>query len=530
MSPIVSPKVRPPALTKILATLGPATDDDHVLERLIEAGAALFRLNFSHGKWEEHKARLERVRRLSYKLNTPLTVLGDLPGPKLRIGKVRGDGIMLEKGQEVIIREDVDESEPGDVPILASDYERIAQEVLPGHRVLINDGAIRMLAIEPTSDGGLRCSVTTGGLVTTRKGLNLPDSDLSVPAVTDFDWECVDWAVTNHVDFLALSFVRKASEVETLRKGLVSRCGDDACGMPLSAALVDPTIPIIAKIETPQAVKNIAEIVDAADGIMVARGDLGVEMDVAEVPMVQKSLARAAHRVGKPVIVATQMLESMIEKPSPTRAEVSDVANAILDGADCVMLSGETAVGKYPILAVETMFRVARATEAEVRKSAVEPTVPTKLRESREFIPALAHGAWHMANDIGAELMVIWSQRGGGARYLSRHNFHIPILAFSSNGPSVRRMNLLYAVFPVLWIDVPGHRSEFAELVDRMVLEMGWVEKGAPIVLLGGKPLDAPGSTNTVAIRRAGELTVGEARQQSAAAEAPMQAASEAEA
>ncbi len=506
MSPTHTPRKRRPALTKILATLGPASDNEQTLKRIIEAGCSLFRLNFSHGTFEEHKERLELVRRMSYQLNVPLTVLGDLPGPKLRVGNVPGDGIMLEKGHEVIIRSDIDESRDGEVALLASDYPKIVDEVLPGHRVLINDGAIRMLAVH-SDEKGLRCAVTTGGLVTTRKGINLPDSELSVPAVTDRDWEIVDWAVKNHIDYLALSFVRKADEVLMLKRGLRQRCEDDKCGSDLSITLTDSSIPVIAKIETPQAVDRMDAIIEAADGIMVARGDLGVEMDVAEVPDVQKRLIRACHTVGKPCIVATQMLESMITNANPTRAEVSDVANAIYDGADCVMLSGETAVGNHPVLVVETMNRVALATERALRRAETpEPTVPEKLRKKREMIPALAHGAWHMANDIGAELIIIWSQQGGGARYLSRHNFQVPILAFSSNGPAVRRMNLLYGVFPVLWIDVPAHRSEFAELVDRLVVDMGWVDRGSPVILLGGKPLDKPGSLNTVAIRYAGEM------------------------
>lgn len=499
---------RRPALTKILATLGPATDNEETIVRIVEAGACLFRLNFSHGTMEDHKRRLELVRRVSYRLNTPLSVLGDLPGPKLRIGKVPDPGIELLTGQQVEIRSDIDESIPAECPILASDFKKIAEEVQIGHRVLINDGAVRMLCTE--ADGTrLLCSVTSGGLVTTRKGLNLPDSTLSVPALTERDLEYVAWAVENSLDFLALSFVRSAAEVIDLRDRLVRLCIDGNCGTPLIAEDDSPRIPIVAKIETPQAVNNIESIVEIVDAIMVARGDLGVELDTAQVPMVQKRLIRSAHAVGKPVIVATQMLETMIEKPNATRAEVSDVANAILDGADCIMLSGETATGKYPTLAVETMRRVALAVETELRKDAVEPTVPIKLREQRSLVPALAHGAWHMARDINAEVVVIWSQTGSAARYLSRHNFHIPILAFSSDPHAVRRMNLLYAVFPVLWFDVPTHRSEFAGFADKMVIEEKWVKHGDPMILIGGKPLDRPGSTNTVAIRTAGDLIAG---------------------
>ena len=498
-----------PALTKVLATLGPASDDEKTITRLVEAGASLFRLNFSHGVFEDHKRRVQLVRRVAYQLNTPLTVLGDLPGPKLRIGRVPGDGIVLEAGQEVAIRADIDESVPGARPTLASDFARIAQEVGVGQRVLINDGAIRMLVVGCGGDE-LVCRVTTGGLVTTRKGLNLPDSELSVPALTERDIEFVEWAVENDIDYLALSFVRRADEVRDLRARLKGLCADGRCGTALIDRDGEPTIPVVAKIETPQAVENYEEIIRETDAIMIARGDLGVEMDVAEVPMIQKRLIRAAHDRGVPCIVATQMLESMITQPNPTRAEISDVCNAILDGADCVMLSAETATGKYPVLAVETMQRVAIATERALRTEEQPPTVPAELSEGNKVIPALAHGAWHMARDTDAKAIVVWSQLGGGARFLSRHNFHIPILAFSSNEPAVRRMNLLFAVFPVLWIDVPTHRSEFAREADRMLVQERWVERGDAVVLLGGKPMDRPGSTNTVAIRVAGELNPGD--------------------
>ena len=502
------------ALTKILATLGPSSDDERVLDRMVEGGATLFRLNFSHGDFEDHKRRLEMVRRVGSRRNVPLTVVGDLPGPKLRIGRVPEGGIALEAGQEVVIRSDVSASSGGARPVLATDFAKIVEEVEVGHRVLINDGAVRMLVVDHEEGGsgraGLVCRVTTGGLVSSRKGLNLPDSELSVASLTERDWEFVEWAVANEVDYLALSFVRGAREVETLRKGLVGLCRDGTCGTALSLDEDEPSIPIIAKIETPQAVRHIEGIVAASDAIMVARGDLGVELDVAQVPMIQKRLVKSAHAAGKPVIVATQMLESMIEQANPTRAEVSDVANAILDGADCVMLSGETAIGKFPVVAVEVMSRVAMATEAEQRGKGQEPSVPSKLRERREVVPALAHGAWHMARDVGARAMVIWSQRGGGARYLSRHNLHVPVVAFSSDEFAVRRMNLLFGVFPVLWLDVPEHRSEFARDADRMMIERGWVQRGDPIVLLGGKPLDRPGSTNTIAIRFAGDLLEGE--------------------
>jgi pyruvate kinase len=350
--------------------------------------------------------------------------------------------------------------------------------------------------------------VMVGGLVTSKKGINLPDSTLSVPAVTDYDWQCALWAIENELDFLAVSFVRRGEDILKLHARLRQVVNFEKTGTGLNAKNNDPMIPLVAKIETPQAVADIESIVEEADAIMVARGDLGVEMDLATLPVIQKRLVRTAHAHGKPCIVATQMLESMIASPTATRAEVSDVANAILDGCDAVMLSGETAVGKYPVLAVETIRRVALATEAALREAEVDAAPPERLRAKRELIPALAHGAWHMARDVGAKLIVVWAQHGGAARFLSRNSFNIPIIAFSSDYRSVRRMNILYATFPVHIQHVPQHRSDFARIVDQFALSMGWVRKGDPILLMGGKPLDHAASVNTVAIRYAGELAM----------------------
>ncbi|MDX2116225.1 MAG: pyruvate kinase [Planctomycetota bacterium] len=497
----------PPPLTKILATLGPATDDPKVLLRLIEHGAGLFRLNFSHGKVEEHAARLRAVRDAARQTGTPLAVLGDLSGPKIRVGVVPpaddNIGIRLEIGMDVLVSAGPGESRPpspetGGMPHLVCNYPRIAAEVDPGQRVLINDGAIRMLAV--VSDGQhVLCRVTQGGMVISGKGLNLPDSELSIPATTERDLAMAQWGLENGLDYLALSFVRRAAEVRA-----INECLHRACALPGTPSR---SIPVIAKIETPQAVRNIDDILAEADGIMVARGDLGVEMEIAKVPVIQKMLMRRAHEFGKPCIVATQMLESMIENASPTRAEVSDVANAIYDGADAVMLSGETAVGKHPMLAVEMMRRVALSTEEVLREQRREPRPPSRPRESRERVPALAHGLWHMAQDVGAVLAVVWSQDGEAARYLSRNGFQMPILAFSSDPAAVRRMNLFYGVFPALVTEVPQHRSDFAKLADHYILDNELAKPGQPIVLLGGKPIDDPGATNTAAIRFVGEMS-----------------------
>jgi len=489
-------------LTKILSTLGPATDSPEVLAKLVEHGSTLFRLNFSHGTFDDHGIRLKAVRDLAARMDCPLAVLADLPGPKIRLGQVPGEGIELCAGQDVLLRGDIEACCEGEMPTLACNYQRVAVEVDPGNRVLINDGAVRLLAV--VTDGEqLLCRVTQGGTVTSRKGVNLPDSDLSVPATTPRDLEIVDWSAANGIDFLALSFVRKADELMTLHQRLHA-----ACSLRTGPKKPSARIPLIAKIETPQAVTNIESILEVADGLMVARGDLGVELELARVPVVQKELMRAARAHGKPCIVATQMLETMIHSPVPTRAEVSDVANAVMDGADALMLSGETAAGRYPVLAVEMMRRVIQATEPALGERHVERRAPPAGAAHRSKLQALAHGAWHMARDVGASIAVVWSQDGEAARYLSQVGFRMPIVAFTSDPATQRRMGLYFAVVPVLMKKVPVHRTEMARQADAYILERGLAQSGDRVVLIGGKPFDDPGSVNTVAIRTVGELAV----------------------
>jgi pyruvate kinase len=493
-----------PSLTKIVATLGPATDEPGVLRRLLENGASIFRLNFSHGTFEEHAARVKMVRAASREADVPAAILGDLPGPKIRIGRVPGEGIRLEPGQDFVIRRGVAEASDGEIPLFPCTYEPIVQEVDPGHRVLINDGSIRGLATGRSGDE-LRCVVTTGGLVTTGKGVNLPDSDISAPAITEKDWVCAEFAVEHDLDYLALSFVRRADEVRRLREALDRMCAGSPREESDAARRGDPALPIISKIEKPQAVERIDEILEATDGVMVARGDLGVEMDIASVPITQKMIIRKAQDYGKPTIVATQMLESMIDRASPTRAEASDVANAIFDMADAVMLSGETAVGKFGPLAVEMMHRIALATEARLREEPAKPSPPTRVTPIDARTAAITRGAFSVVLEWHAKFVAVWSQSGRSARWLSFAGLHTPVLAFSSDERAVRRMALLYGVTPVLWRDLPSHRSDFHAIVDGYIMERGLAEVGDPIVLLSGKPFGKPGTVNTVEARRVGD-------------------------
>jgi len=475
-----------------------------MIGRLIDAGVAVFRLNFSHGDLDGHRRRLEAVRAVAREKKLPIAVLGDLCGPKIRVGKLSDGGIMLEKGREVVFAGAGAPTRPGDI-VLPTTYPAMIDEVQAGHRVLINDGAIRMLATEVSPGRLLRCSVTMGGQVTSGKGINLPDTNVRAPAITEADWRCVEWAVEHGLDFLALSFVRRAEEVRQLQERLASACSVRREGSDRGA-----TIPVLAKIEKPQAIRNIDEILEAADAIMVARGDLGVEMDIAQVPVIQKLLVEKASQWGKPCIVATQMLETMIESPNPTRAEASDVANAIFDGADAVMLSAETATGRHPDLVVDTMRRIVGAAEARVDSLPYEESPPARLVASKYRTAALAHGAWAVAKDVGARLIVVWSESGGGARYLSQNNFRVPIIAYSSDERATRRMALLANVAAVHSPPPEsGLLADWTKMVERDVRERGWARPGDPIVMLAGKPLGTPMVTNSLAIHYIGNPATG---------------------
>ncbi len=506
-----------PTLSKIVATIGPASDSPEMVEKLINAGVAIFRVNFSHGSFEDHAKRVATVREVAHRLEQPVAILGDLQGPKIRVGKLDPPGIELLVGRDVLLAlagaayETAKKCASASVDVLPSDFP-LARDVEPGHRVLINDGLLRLLAVERETgdpEDVLRCRVLVGGLVTSRKGINLPDSDVRDEAITAQDWECVEWAVSQGLDFLALSFVRRADEVKKLKAALANMCPIDKSMDRFGDGSM---IPVVSKIEQPQALKDIDAIMEASDAIMVARGDLGVEMDIAEVPVVQKMLLEKCDEWGKPCIVATQMLESMITASTPTRAEATDVANAIFDGADAVMLSAETATGKHPTLVVETMRRIVGVAETRIAERCTAPSPSRRLRESRYRTAALAHGAWHVSMDVGARLVVCWSQHGGTARYLSQTGLPIPVVAYSSDEREVRRMALLRGVTPRL-MELPAKREAtlawFNLEVDMDLLELGWVEKGDPIVLVAGAPLGKQGTTNTLAVHAVGNPGTG---------------------
>lgn len=511
-----------PILTTIVATIGPASDSPDMVRKLIEAGVGVFRFNFSHGDFAAHARRLATVRKVAAELKRPIACLGDLQGPKIRIGKIPegvgelsrsgGGSIEVVSGQDVIIKRGIDagfwrETAAGREPVLPTTYGSMIDEVRPGHRVLINDGLIRMLAVEAdTAAGELRCRVTSGGLITSGKGINLPQTEVSAPAITDRDWECVAWAVEQELDYVALSFVRKADEVLELKRRMAELCEAQA----RKAGRAEPIwIPVVSKIEKPQAIKNLESIVETSDAIMVARGDLGVEMDIARVPVAQKQIIATCANFGRPCIVATQMLETMIDNTSPTRAEASDVANAIFDGADAVMLSAETATGKHPALVVETMARIIAAAEQRLAELPHVSAPPSRLSAGHRLTASLAHGAWHIAKDLGCKVVACWSEHGGTARYLSQNDFRVPIIAFSTHERSVRQMVLCAGVTPVhAQPPASGMLSDWNAMVDEFLLGRGLAARGDLILLLAGRPLGKAKATNTIAIHMVGGSAV----------------------
>jgi pyruvate kinase len=348
--------------------------------------------------------------------------------------------------------------------------------------------------------------VTIGGRITSKKGINLPESDLNMPAITEKDWACAKWAAENQLDYVALSFVRTPHEIRELKAKLEEWRPKD---IQEQYDGIDHSIPVVAKIEKPQAVANLDAIIEATDAVMVARGDLGVEMDVAKVPVIQKYILSRCNMLGKPVIVATQMLETMIDSVTPTRAEASDVANAVLDGCDAVMLSGETAVGKHPRVVVETMQRIIRVTESRMDEMSLNQSTPT-LKEYPFRSAALAKGVWYMAEELGAKAVAVWSEAGGMARYLSQNNFRVPIYAFTSSKTASRRMALYGGVHPIFTSPPEtGRLRDWTDMVENLIRKEGITNDGDPVLLVAGKPLGALLAQSTVSILRMGDPSSG---------------------
>lgn len=509
------PRPEPFLLTKIIATLGPASQSQQVIEEMILEGARGFRLNLSHGTLSEHTERVELVRAASKRLGIPVAVFADLCGPRIRIGQVCDGGIGLHTGQQVIILDrPITAQRPAredQTVVISLNNPKVIEQVQVGHRVLIDDGSIRLIC-QTRQPGQISCTVQVGARLVSNKGVNLPDTDLDISPLTDRDYEHVRWAVEKGLDYIALSFVKSGQDVKILKDELV-RCGarpsdDQLCiADPLQFSAVEieseHIVPIISKIERPQAVANLQSILEQTDLVMVARGDLGVEMQLAEVPVIQKHIIRTCQDYGIPVIVATQMLQSMVDRPSPTRAEVSDVANAIFDGADAVMLSAETSVGSYPVEAVRMMNQIAQMTHQYIRQhQQVQPAQP-RGPQTKRSASAIAAGARVIAGLKDVRLLAVWSRMGGGAVYLSQQRIPRPILAFSQAKGILQRLALLYGLRPT-YLQQPNSLGQFLAELDRLCLENDWAKAGEPIVVVCSEPMTIQGLTNVVCIHYVG--------------------------
>ncbi|MEU9183441.1 pyruvate kinase [Streptomyces sp. NPDC048484] len=469
---------------KIVCTLGPATDSYGQIKALVEAGMDVARFNLSHGSYADHEERYQRVRKASDETGRSVGILADLQGPKIRLGRFTEGPVLLERGDTFTIT--VEEDAQGDRHTCGTTYSGLATDVTTGERILVDDGKV---CLEVTSVDGPRVHTTVieGGMVSDNKGLNLPGVAVSVPALSDKDENDLRWALRTGCDIIALSFVRSGHDIDDVHRIMKEE---------------GRRLPVIAKVEKPQAVDNIDDIVAAFDGIMVARGDLGVEMPLEQVPIVQKRTIKLAKRNAKPVIVATQMLDSMIENSRPTRAEASDVANAIIDGTDAVMLSGETSVGKYPVETVRTMARIVEAAEEDILAKGLPPL--TERNKPRTQAGAVARAAADMGDFLGAKFLVAFTQSGDTVRRLSRYRSPIPLLAFTPDPATRSQLNLTWGVETFLGPHVDS-TDAMVDQVDELLLKYGRCQKGDTVVITAGSPPGVSGSTNLVRVHHIGE-------------------------
>ena len=460
--------------TKIVCTLGPATATRDALRSLIDAGLNVARINFSHGTHEQHTETISLVRAVAEELKRPVAILGDLQGPRIRIGDLEAP-VMLESGHEIVLSPEEKVEHPEDIPIT---YERLAEDVHVGDRILIDDGLLELVVVD-VKKPRVKARVLHGGPLRSHKGMNFPGVLVSAPSLTEKDRADVKFAVAHELEYLALSFVRRPQDMQQLRK------------------LVPKGLLILAKIEKDSALENIDAIVQASDAVMVARGDLGVELPFEQVPLAQKHIIALSNQIGRPVITATQMLESMVTHPRPTRAEASDVANAILDGTDAVMLSAETAAGKYPRLAVEAMTRIISEIERHPPAQKRDERQPRAANVSTEFAIAAASSA--AVRMLGAPVLIVFTKSGFSARIVASQRPNVPILVLTDIPRTYRQLALIWGVMPEL---VP-HCETYDEMV-RLALEVvrsrGLARSGDKVIVTAGVPFDVPGSTNTLKV------------------------------
>lgn len=462
--------------TKIVCTIGPASESEDVLEQLMDAGMNVARLNFSHGTHDEHKKSIQRIRALSEKKGLPVAILQDLAGPKIRVGRFKNDPVHLQSGQKFIL---TTKEVAGDEQKVSVTYSQLPKEVKARDRILLADGSIELI-VKETNEDQVICEVVVGGELSSHKGMNLPGSSLSVKALTDKDLRDLEFGLEHGVDMIAMSFVRQKRDILEVKEIMDRK---------------NHVLPVISKIEKHEALENIDEIIEVTDSVMVARGDLAVETALEKVPLVQKMIIKKCNGVGKPVITATQMLKSMVENPRPTRAEANDVANAVLDGTDAVMLSEETTIGNYPVESVKVMSTVVQVTEssklAELQQDQADYDEPTSIAQ------AFSHGAFGIARELKAAVIITPTQSGSTARMVSSYRPRQPIIALSPNLNVVRCLNLVWGVHPILADDY-STSDDMIEQAKQAALKTGFVKKGDTVVITAGVPIGVPGTTNLI--------------------------------
>jgi pyruvate kinase len=463
--------------TKIVCTIGPASEKPEKLTAMIQNGMNVARLNFSHGSHKDHLEKIVLLRELSAKLNKPVAILLDLAGPKIRIGSIPDPGIELTPGRKFILtNRDIE----GSIDAVSLTYKNLPREVKADDRLLLADGLMELVVVE-ANDSDIICKVVTGGMLTSHKGINLPTGTISTPSMTEKDKEDLLFGLGNDVDYIALSFVKTAEDIRAV-KNIIAGQGKDT--------------PVIAKIEKHEALDNIDAIMEISDGIMVARGDLGVEIPLEDVPLIQKRLIHQANLHGKPVITATQMLRSMVNSPRPTRAEATDIANAVLDGTDAIMLSEETASGSYPVESVMYMNRLATAAETGFPFEQFLRLIPRK-----DISESVAHASCILADHLDAKAIVAHTLTGRTARYISRFRPRQPIVALSPNIKTLRRLALCWGCQPRL-INDPQDTDDMIEKATRAARDAGDVSAGDLIVITVGHPVWVSGTTNMLRVKR----------------------------
>lgn len=473
--------------TKIICTIGPVSENEDILRKLVEKGMNTARLNFSHGTHEEHGKRIDMIKKLRGSMGEPIAIILDTKGPEIRTGNFKNDTVELIEGSTYTV---TTRQVMGDENICSVTYEYLNLDLKPHDRILINDGLVA-LEVESIEGQDIHCRVLNSGIIGDHKNVNLPGVAINLPAVTDKDIDDIKFGIEKGIDFIAASFIRKAADVIAIRKVLERNGGEN--------------IQIISKIENHEGVKNIDQIIKLSDGVMVARGDLGVAIPTEEVPLVQKMIIEKCNHAGKPVITATQMLDSMIRNPRPTRAEASDVANAIFDGTDAIMLSGETASGKYPVESVETMARIAEKTETALNYDAI---IRRKRKQNAMTVPdAISLATVETAMKLSASAVITVTQSGHTAQMVSKYRPKCPVIAVTPYCETARKLSLVWGVYPII-----AEKMESAdEVIDISVneaLRQGCVKKGDLVVIAAGVPVGYAGTTNLMKVHIVGDILV----------------------